>query len=100
VFPVRRATLLAWHRKLAAEKCDTSQRRTPGRPPTVPGIRCLVGRLAKENPLQGASGSTARAGILADFVHVDTVLLWRLCVLVFIAHGAGRMPLGVTGGFR
>jgi hypothetical protein len=32
------ATLLAWHRKLAAAKYDTSKRRKPGRPPTVPGI--------------------------------------------------------------
>jgi len=29
------ATLLAWHRKLAAMKCDTGKRRKPGRPPTV-----------------------------------------------------------------
>ena len=28
--------LLAWHRKLAARKYDTSKRRKPGRPPTVP----------------------------------------------------------------
>src|SRR5271165_3623087 len=51
VFPVTPATLLAWHRKLAASKYDTNSRRNPGRPPTVPGIACLVVRLAKENPL-------------------------------------------------
>jgi hypothetical protein len=45
------ATLLAWHRKLAAAKYDTSNRRKPGRPPMVPGIARLVIRLAKENPL-------------------------------------------------
>jgi len=32
------ATLLTWHRKLAASKYDTSNRRKPGRPPTVPSI--------------------------------------------------------------
>jgi len=32
VFPVTPATLLAWHRKLAASKYDTSSRRKPGRP--------------------------------------------------------------------
>ena len=32
VFPVTPATLLAWHRKLAAKKYDTSKRRKPGRP--------------------------------------------------------------------
>ena len=50
-FPVTPATLLAWHRKLAAAKYDTSNRRKPGRPPMVPGIARLVIRLAKENPL-------------------------------------------------
>ena len=51
VFPVTPATLLAWHRKLAAAMYDTSKRRRPGRPPTVPGVARLVVRLAKENPL-------------------------------------------------
>jgi hypothetical protein len=38
VFPVTPATLLAWHRRLAAGKHDTSKRHKPGRPPTSPGI--------------------------------------------------------------
>src|SRR5437764_3307710 len=39
IFPVTPATLLAWHRKLAARKYDTSGRRKPGRPPpTAPSI--------------------------------------------------------------
>ena len=130
------ATLLAWHRKLAASKYDTSNRRKPGRPPTVPSIARLVVRLAKENPLWGyrrihgevtklgvtvapstvweilraagidpaprRAGPTWRqflhaqaAGILAvDFFHVDTVLLKRLYVLVFIEHETRRMHLG------
>jgi putative transposase len=136
VFPVTPATLLAWHRKLAASRYDTSSRRTPGRPPTVPGVARLVVRLAKENPLWGyrrihgevtklgvtLAPSTVReilcaagidpaprragpiwrqflhaqaAGILAvDFFHVDTVLLKRLYVLVFIEHETRRMHLG------
>ena len=53
VFPVTPATLLAWHRRLAAKKYDTSGRRRPGRPPTTPGIKQLVLRLARENPLWG-----------------------------------------------
>ena len=40
VFPVTPATLLAWHRRLAARKYDTSRRRKPGRPTTGPGDRC------------------------------------------------------------
>ena len=39
VFPVTPATLLAWHRRLAARKYDTSSRRQPGRPATVRSIR-------------------------------------------------------------
>ena len=38
VFPLTPATLLAWHRKLACGKYDTSQRRKPSRPPTVLGV--------------------------------------------------------------
>ena len=136
VFPVTPATLLAWHRRLAAKKYDTSKRRKPGRPPTIPSIARLVVRLAKENPLWGhrrihgeltklgvtvapstvweilraaginpaprRSGPGWRqflhaqaAGIVAvDFLHVDTVLLKRLHVLVFIEHGTLRMHLG------
>ena len=136
IFPVTPATLLAWHRKLAAKRYDTSRRRKPGRPPTVPGITRLAVRLAQENPLRGyrrihgeltklgvtvapstvweilraagidpaprRSDPTWRqflhaqaAGIVAvDFLHVDTVLLKRLYVLVFIEHGSRRMHLG------
>ena len=136
VFPVTPATLLAWHRKLAAKKYDTSKRRKPGRPPTVRSIARLAVRLARENPLWGyrrihgeltklgvtvapstvweilhaagfgpaprRSGPTWRqflhaqaAGILAvDFLHVDTVLLKRIYVLVFIEHGTRRMHIG------
>ena len=136
VFPVTPATLLAWHRRLAAKKYDTSKRRKPGRPPTVPGIARLAVRLARENPLWGhrrihgeltklgvtvapstvweilhAAGidpaprrpgpswrqflHAQAAGIVAvDFLHVDTVLLRRLHVLVFIEHGTRRMHLG------
>jgi putative transposase len=136
VFPVTPATLLAWHRRLAAKKYETSNRRKPGRPPAFPGTARLVVRLAKENPLWGhrrihgeltklgiavapstvwkilhaagidpaprRAGPTWRqflhaqaGGILAaGFLHVDTVLLKRLYILVFIEHGTRRMHLG------
>jgi putative transposase len=51
VFPVTPATLLAWHRRLAARRYDTSKRRPPSRPATVRSIARLAVRLAKENPL-------------------------------------------------
>jgi putative transposase len=62
-------------------------------------------RAAGIDPAPRRSGPTWRqflaaqaAGILAaDFLHVDTVLLTRLYVLVFIEHGTRRMhPGGVT----
>jgi putative transposase len=53
IFPVTPATLLAWHRRLAARKYDTSTRRQPGRPPTVRSIARIAVRLARENPLWG-----------------------------------------------
>lgn len=46
-------TILRWHRQLVAEKWDYSDRRTPGRPPTVPEVVDLVLRLARENPTWG-----------------------------------------------
>jgi transposase InsO family protein len=53
VFPVTPATLLAWHRRLAASKYDTSHRRRPGRPARIRSIARLAIRLAHENPLRG-----------------------------------------------
>jgi putative transposase len=64
VFPVIPATHLARHRRLAAKELaakeyDTSKRRKPGRPPTVPCVARLIVRLAKENLLWGTAGSKA-----------------------------------------
>ncbi|MDQ2873893.1 MAG: hypothetical protein M3Y33_03375 [Actinomycetota bacterium] len=53
VFPGAPATLLAWHRRLAARKYDTSRQRRPGRPPTTRSIARLTVRRARENPLWG-----------------------------------------------
>ena len=140
VFPVTSATLLAWHRRLAAKKYDTSKRRKPGRPPTAPGIARLVVRLAKENPLWGhrrIHGELMKLGVTiapstvwkilqaagidpaprrpgpswrqflhaqaaeivaVDFLHVETALLKRLYVLVFIEHGTrlSRSKIGFS----
>jgi transposase InsO family protein len=59
-------------------------------------------RAAGIDPAPRRSGPTWRqfltaqaAGIVAvDFLHVDTVLLRRLYVLVFVEHGSRRMHLG------
>src|SRR5437870_6939328 len=42
-------TLLAWHRKLIAQKYDGSGKRRPGRPRTSGEIEALVVRMAEEN---------------------------------------------------
>src|SRR5262252_4769860 len=38
-------TLLAWHRRLIAQKYDGSEKRSPGRPPTRNEIEALIVRL-------------------------------------------------------
>jgi putative transposase len=42
-------TLLAWHRKLIAQKYDGRAKRGPGRPRRLGEIEALVVRMAKEN---------------------------------------------------
>ena len=42
-------TLLAWHRKLIAQKYDGSGKRGPGRPRTAEEIETLIIRMAEEN---------------------------------------------------
>jgi putative transposase len=59
IFLLAPATLLAWHRKLAAAKHDTSKRRKPGRPPTVPGIARLVIGWRRRTRYGDTAGSTA-----------------------------------------
>jgi transposase len=67
----------------AARKYDTSGRRRPGRPPTVPGIARLVIRLAKEP----AGGHRRIHGELAKLgVTVAPSTVWE------ILHSAGIDP--------
>ena len=47
---VRPETILAWFRRLAAAKYDSSKVRGPGRPGKGRDVRTLVVRLAQENP--------------------------------------------------
>ena len=42
-------TLMAWHRRLIAQKYDGSGNRGPGRPPTAAEIQSLVVRMAEQN---------------------------------------------------
>src|ERR1035438_8472482 len=59
-------TLLAWHRRLVAQKYDGTAHRSPGRPRTAGEIEALVVRMAEENRdwgygrIEGALSNRAR----------------------------------------
>lgn len=59
-------TLLAWHRRLIANKYDSSKKRKPGRPRTKADIRELILRMARENR---SWGYTRIQGALANLRH-------------------------------
>jgi transposase InsO family protein len=84
VFPVRPATLLAWHRKLLARRWDYSARREPGRPPTPAAIKRLVVRMAHENPNWGHHRIQGELTRLGHRIASSTV--WH------ILHTAGIDP--------
>jgi putative transposase len=42
-------TLLAWHRRLVAQKYDGTENRKPGRPYILPEVQALILRMAREN---------------------------------------------------
>jgi putative transposase len=135
IFPVTPATILRWHRHLAARKWTFTGRRQPGRPSAGVPVKTLIVWMARENPAWGhrrIQGELARLGyaiaastvwevlhtgvdpaprragptwrqfltaqahaiIACDFLVVETVLLQRLHVLVFIEHGTRRLHLG------
>jgi transposase len=84
VFAVTPATLLAWHRRLAARKWDYANRHRPGRPPAVAAIRKLVIRLATDNPAWGHRRVQGELVKLGHPIAASTV--WQ------ILHAAGIDP--------
>ena len=70
-------TLLAWHRRLIAQKYDGSQKRVPGRPRTAGEIETLVVRMAKENRSWGyrrIQGALANLGHTIGRGTIATIL--------------------------
>jgi hypothetical protein len=64
---VKPDTILAWHRKLVAQKCDGSQqRKSPGRPKIDPELDALIVCMAQENR---AWGYDRIVGALANLGH-------------------------------
>jgi len=84
VFMVPPATLLAWHRRLAARKWDYTSRRRPGRPSTAAAIRKLVIRIATGNPTWGHRRVQGELVKLGHPIARSTV--WQ------ILHAAGIGP--------
>src|SRR6266849_7079919 len=84
VFAVTPATLLAWHRRLAARRWDYTSRRRPGRPSTAATISKLVIRMATDNPTWGHRRVQGELVRLGHPIAASTV--WQ------ILHAAGIDP--------
>jgi putative transposase len=79
-------TLLAWHRKLIAQKYDGSVSRKPGRPRTVAEVEALVRRMAEENR---DWGYRRIQGALANLGHV---LAHNTIAKILKQHGIEPAP--------
>src|SRR5437867_5866313 len=75
---VKPDTILAWHRKLVAQKFDGSARRkAPGRPPVDQELEALVVRMARENRSWGYDrivGALANLGYTISGQTVGNIL--------------------------
>jgi putative transposase len=71
-------TILAWHRKLIAQKCDGSQQRqSPGRPKIAPELEALIVCMAEENRSWGYDrivGALANLGYTVSDQTVGNIL--------------------------
>jgi putative transposase len=84
IFPVTPATMLRWHRHLAARGWTCTDRRRPGRPATKASIATLIVRMAREDPTWGhwrIKGELARRGYA-----IAVSAVWE------IVHTAGIVP--------
>src|SRR5207302_8631667 len=75
---VKPDTILAWHRRLVAQKFDgSSQRKTPGRPVIDQEIEALIVRMAQENRSWGYDrivGALANVGLTVSAQTVGNIL--------------------------
>jgi hypothetical protein len=91
---VKPDTILAWHRTLAAQKCDGSmQRKAPGRPTVAPELEALVVRLAREHRSWGYDRIVGALANLGYTISDQTVgNIWRMC-LCHQAHGMAYLAV-------
>ena len=75
---VKPDTILAWHRRLVAQKFDGStQRKAPGRPTIDPELEALIVRMAQENRSWGYDrivGAVANLGLTVSAQTVGNIL--------------------------
>src|SRR5215813_14682823 len=75
---VKPDTILAWHRKLVAQKFDGSeQRQSPGRPKIAPELEVLIVRMAQDNRSWGYDrivGALANLGLTVSDQTVGNIL--------------------------
>ena len=84
-------TLLAWHRKLIAQKYDGTAHRSPGRPRTADEIEALVVRMAQENRIGAIDESRVRYPILdTSWPAARSLRFWNDTAWSRHRSGAGR----------
>src|SRR2546428_2523791 len=75
---VKPDTILGWHRRLVAQKCDGStQRKAPGRPTIDPELEALIVRMAQDNRSWGYDrivGALANLGYTISDQTVGNIL--------------------------
>jgi Homeodomain-like domain len=113
---VKPDTILAWHRRLVAQKFNGStQRKAPGRPPIDSGLEALVVRLGRENRSWGYDrivGALANLGYTVSDQTVGNILkrpgiplaperktttTWREFIRLPIPNGP--LTVGINGGY-
>lgn len=96
---VRPETLLAWHRKLIAQKYDGSQRRGPGRPRVINEIRELAVRMPKRTGLGVTPESRERSAIWVTLLLVARSLIFskRMGWNLRQSEAAGRLGTSSSG---
>jgi hypothetical protein len=97
---VKPDTMLGWHRKCVAQKCDGSTQRTaPGRPMTDHEVEALVVRMAREHRSWGYDRLVGPLANLGDTVRAQTVAL-SSSAMAWHQRQSARPPPGRSSSAR